>query len=37
MVPIEKNWRCQNFDILGLKNFFPGQFFGEFQLMYIKL
>ena len=24
----EKNWRSQNFDFLGLKNFSPGQFWG---------
>ena len=25
-VTIEKNWRSQNFDFLGLKNMSPGQF-----------
>ena len=28
-VTIEKNWRSQNFDFLGLKNLSPGQFFGS--------
>ena len=27
-VTIEKNWRSQNFDFLGLKNLSPGQFWG---------
>ena len=27
-VTIEKNWRSQNFDFLGLKSLSPGQFWG---------
>ena len=30
-VPIEKNWRSQNFDFLSLKTLSPGQFLGRFN------
>ena len=36
-VIVDKNWRSQNFDFLGLKNLTPKEFLGELQLTQILL